>query len=429
MTDELLTPQDEGVVTDFMVSGLAVGPAQSTAVLLAKARTRHQRHRIMVASLAAALLLCLYAASPLVLPALARALSAMPGVGSSFEQALKMHSLNLAYEAGLLPTLDKSVERDGVTLTVHTAYRDSQTFDLLLSISGEPDLFKTLSEGIGPRVELSSRWWKAKGSNFNKLYDEEDGRLYVAISSSDPLPWYVRELSVRVQWMVNEAEIQKYKSGVLWNDVELSEPLMVSFPLQRVTGKNTQVVPINQTIVSDGTTVRLTSLAFNPVRTILKFTYTGNEPVLQLLDENGASIRLFTMGGDPNAGYVNGAATGSKAVTVRFKGCRMDYKVEVPLQVGYEYRGEPSFRIESVTPTKEWLPWLNPDKEYYADTKVVLSWDQNKWGSVQVERGVADWTRDKMTLLLLREGQPENQPMKLTFSRLEGEPQEIQVTR
>ena len=187
MSDFMLPNEDETALKDFMTSGLTTGPKISTAALMAMARIKRRRARTVVASLAAVLLLCLYATSPLVLPALARAISAVPGVGPSFEQALKIHSLDLAYEAGLLATLDKSIDRDGVTLTVHSAYRDAHTFNILISIHGDPEFMEKLAGTIGPRVELSSGRWKASGSYSSRLYDEEDSILFVSMNSWDQI--------------------------------------------------------------------------------------------------------------------------------------------------------------------------------------------------------------------------------------------------
>lgn len=429
MSDDLLSTQDEIVVKDFVTSLLAFGPAQRTTELLARARIRRRRQRMLLASLAAVLVLCLYALSPFVVPTLARVISAVPGVGPGFEQALKLYSLDLAYEAGLISAIDKSVERDGVTLTVHTAYRDFQTFELLYSISGDAELIKTMNESIGPTSKLSSGKWKVKGTYSRKLYDAENNMLYVTVGSFDPFPWYVRKLDVSVCWMTNQEEMEKYKRGVDLEQVQKSEPLMVTIPVQRVSARQTKTVPINQTIISEGTTVRLKSLVFSPVRTILKYTYTGKEPVLKLLDEDGEWIKHYSMSDNPKDAFESCQATRSKEVTIRFLGYRVETDVEVPLQVGYEHRGEPGFKIESITPTKELLPWFGTDGDYYADTKVVLSWEQGKWKPSSFVDGCMDWAGDKVTLLLRREGRIKNKTLSFTIVCVEGEPQEITVKR
>lgn len=430
MSDLLLSNEDETALKDFMTSGLTTGPKNSTAALMAKARTKRRRARTMVASLAAALLLCVYATSPLVLPAIARALSAVPGVGPSFEQALKIHSLDLAYESGLLAALDKSVERDGVTVTVHTAYRDAHTFNILLSINGEKDFVKTLASSIGPHVSLTSGRWKLGGYYTNRLYDEEEDVLYFALSSFEPLPWYVRKLSVSVAWLVNEADIKKYRHGITWETVEASDPLTVSFPVQRITDEQTHLISLNQTIVSEGTTVKLESLLLSPVRTILKYTYTGAEPSLGLVDENGLEIRAFTMGSDLGVGHVTCEATTSKEITIRYRGYSVHYEVDAPLQEGFEYTGEPGFLIESINPTQKLLPWISSSGEdIYADTKVVLRWDREKWSSVSASGGHEEIGDGTTTIYLIRKNLTPDQPIQLTFGRWEGEPQEIKVTR
>lgn len=430
MSDYPATNEDMETVRGLMASGLTIGPKHNTARVLAKAKVQRRRSRAVKTGLVAAVLLCLYTMSPLVLPALARAISAVPGVGPGFEQALKLHSLDLAYEAGLLASLDKSSERDGVTFTVHSAYRDSQTFDILLSIAGERDFVKALAEGIGPRVSLDSGRWKAEEYYFQKLYDGENDVLYFALSSSEPLPWHVRKLSVSVEWMVNEEEARKYTNGVVWDMVELSEPITVSFPLQQMTDEHTQVIPINKTIASGDTTVILESLMLNPVRSILKYTYTGPMPVLELIDENGKVIRSFVGGTKPGAAHHICEATESKEVAVRLRGHFVDYEVEVPLQEGYEHRGEPSFRIESITPANQRLDSLvGNGEDYYADTKVVLSWDRQDWVSVYGRYGDAEMEDEKITLYLIREGLSLDEPLTLIFSRLGGEPQEVKITR
>lgn len=420
---------DEEQVKEFVSSGLGPGPNRETAAVLAAARRQRHRRRITTASLVVVSLICLYVMSPLLLPAVARALTALPGVGPGLEQALKLHSLDLAYEAGLLPTLDRSVERDGVTLTVHTVYRDSHTFELLLSVSGEADFLRALSESVGPRVELSSRWWSVTSSYSNNLYDEAAGRLYVSISSWDPPPWYVRELTVSLQWMTDPAEMEKYRTAVGWEQVALSEPLTVNCPVQRTAGVNQQVIPINQTLVSGNNTVRLVSITFNPVRTLLRYTYTGNEPNLQLFDEDGERIRLYAEGGEPSAAYVNGAAMESQTVTIRFAGCREECQVEAPLQEGYAVEGMPAFRIESIEPTHQLLPWAGSAGDYYADTKVELALEESEWHLSHVDGGTVEREGDRATLLLRRQQQSPDQPLRLTFMRWAGEPQQVTVAR
>ena len=186
MSDFILPNEDETALKGFLASGLTVGPKHSTAALMIKAKLKRKWARRLLTSIAAVLILCLYAVSPVALPALARALTFVPVVGPSFEQALKIHSLDLAYESGLLAALNKSVERDGVTVTVHTAYRDAHTFNILLSINGDKDFVKALANSIGPHVSLTSGRWKLGGYYSNRLYDEEKGILYVALSSFEP---------------------------------------------------------------------------------------------------------------------------------------------------------------------------------------------------------------------------------------------------
>jgi hypothetical protein len=430
MRDDLVTPQEEKAVRELMLSGLTLGPREGASQLLARAR-RQQRRRMVLVSLAAALLLCLYAASPFVLPALARVVGAVPGIGPAFQKALELQSLDLAYEAGFMPALDKSVERAGVVLTVHTAYRDAESFELVLSLSGDHSLIAAIRESIGPRVELTAGRWQSRGHTTYKSYDEIGNVLYVSLSSQDPLPWYVRKVNVTVQWMTDPAEIEKFQSFVSWDDVQLSEPLALTFPLQKLSEAHNEVLPINQTLTCGDTQVFLQSLTFSPVRTILKYTYTGPEPVLRLFDEQGSEVRCYTVSADIADRRATFAATDSRTLTVRLAGYPAESTLEVPLKEGYEHTGELAFRIESIEPVHQLLPWIRPGGgHFYADTRVVLSWEQEPTGLVAVHGGSIDWGESgKTTLYLIRERLPDDQLLQLRFMRLEGEPQEITVSR
>jgi len=429
VSEHLLYNEEDTSLRNLMEKGLTLGPQQGTAAILAKARNKRRRIRAFLSGIAAAVLICLYATSPLVLPALARAISAVPGIGPNFEQALKIHSLDLAYEAGLLATLDKSVERDGVTLTVHAAYRDARTFNILLSIKGDKEFIKYLARSIGPDVRLSSGRWKLSGYYSSRLYDEEDDVLYVSLSSFEPLPWYVRTLSVSVRWLVNQADIEKYTTHIAWDLVEASDPLTVSFPVQRASEKHTHVVPINQTIYAGETTVNIESVVFTPIRTILNYTYTGRYPSLDMVDENGEIIRGFVGGDDPKGSKFICEATDSQEITIRFRGYHANYDVEVPLQEGYEHPETPKFRIDSFSPVHKLLPWISSTGEdTYADTKVAISWKDDKWG-VSASSGHVENHENAATIYLVGKYINDKSTINLTFTRLEGELQEIFVVR
>lgn len=429
MSDHLLDNEDDTALRSLMETGLTVAPRQGTAAILAKARNKRRRIRAFLSGIAAAVLICLYAASPLVLPALARAISAVPGIGPSFEQALKIHSLDLAYEAGLLATLDKEVERDGVTLTVHAAYRDARTFNILLSIKGDKEFIKDLARSIGPDVRLSSGRWKLSGYYSSRLYDEEDDVLYVSLSSFEPLPWYVRTLSVNVRWLVNKADIEKYATHIAWDLVEASEPLTVSFPVQRASEKHTHVVPINKTIYVEETTATIESVVFTPIRTILNYSYTGLYPHFDMVDESGQILRGFVGGGDPKSSQDICESTDSREITIRFRGYSARYDVKVPLQEGYEHPETPNFRIDSISPTHKLLPWVSSTGEdTYADSKVVISWDIDNWG-VSASSGHVEHGTNTATIYMVGNYMLDKRNIDLTFTRLEGKQQEIKVVR
>jgi len=429
VSDHLLDNEEDTALSNLMETGLAISPQQGTAVILAKARHKRKRYRVILSGIAASVLICLYAASPLVLPALARAICAVPGIGPSFEQALKIQSLDLAYEAGLLATLDKGVERDGVTLTVHAAYRDAHAFNILLSIKGDKEFVKDLAQSIGPRVQLNSGRWELSGYYSNRLYDDEEDVLYVSLSSFEPLPWYVRTLSVSVQWLTNKADIEKYTTHISWDLVEASEPLTVKFPVQRASEKYTQVVPINQTIYAGETTVNVVSVVFTPIRTILNYTYTGPSPSLDMVDHSGQDLRGFVGSDDPKGSQYVCAATNSQEITIRFRGYHARYDIEAPLEEGYQHGETPHFRIDTISPTHKLLPWVSSTGEdTYADTKVVISWENDRWG-VSASSGHVEADENTATIYLVGKYIHPNNVVNLTFSRLEGEQQELKVVR
>lgn len=428
MEDKILATHDEKIVQDFMESALTLKPNLSVSTLLTRARTRKQRHRVLIAGLAAAILLCLYTVSPFVMPAVARMLSAIPGAGSTFQEALIMHRLDLAYEAGFMPTLDKTMEQDGITFTVHTAYRDADSFELVVSLKGEQALIESMRKSIGPRIQIKSSWWRSPGHTSYKFYDEKESVLYVTISGREALPWYVRKLTVSAQWMTNAAEIDKYQTFADWEAVELSTPLALDFPLQSETNAASETVAIAKHLGDEISQIYLDSLTFSPVRTILKFTFKGGEPEFRLFDEHGSVLDALTYDATPEASQIKAVPTDSPTITIRYLGSWEESALEIPLQEGYEWENGASFRLESITPTHELLPWVRSDgNDVYADTKVILKWQGSK-PNIQAQGGHINWHEDYAELLLSAD-LPQDAPLRLTLRTLQGEPQEFTIRR
>jgi len=422
---------DEKLVKELMSSALTVGPATRAKELMPILRRRKRNKQVKLGVLAASLLIMLMASSPFVMPAMARALSAVPIIGPGFEAALKLHSLDLAYEAGLLPTLDKTVEGNGVSVTIQTAYRDEQTFDILLSFrSADTELIESMYEHIGPYVQLTSGRWTLPGNYTTKSYDEEQKILYLSLSSYEPLPWYVRKLNVSVSWPIDYSDMEEYRYGVSWDFVKMTQPLSLTFPLQP-SREYVTTVPVNHTFVYEETTVTVERVVFSPVRTILHYSYTGNDPRLSLYDENGNPMRWLTGGGEPGKVKDTYAATSSAEIIIRLKGFASHHEVKVPLVEGYEHNGEPYFRIDSIEPAEEKLRafFQESGDPVFADTKVVLSWSRGDWWVMTYNTGSEHVEEEKVTLYLRRDGLPEDYPLWLTFSHLVRVEQEIRVKR
>ena len=423
------TVADEKLVKELMSTALTEGPTTRTKELMPIFRRRKRKKHLKIGALAASLLIMLLASSPFAMPAMARALSAVPIIGPGFEAALKLHSLDLAYEAGLLPTLDKTVEGNGVSVTVQTAYRDEQTFDILLSFrSDDPELIECMYEHIGPYVELTSGRWTLPGNYSSKSYDEEQKILYLSLSSFEPLPWYVRKLNVSVSWPTDYSDMEEFKYGVSWDLVEMTEPVSLTFPLQS-SRAYVATVPVNHTFVYEETTVTVERVVFSPVRTILHYSYTGNDPRISLYDQKGNPMRWLTGGGEPGKVKDTYAATDSAEIIIRLKGLTSHPEVQVPLVEGYEHNGEPYFRVDSIEPAEKRLTAFITGDPVYADTKVVLSWSRGDWWVMTHSIGEEHVEEDKVTLYLRREGLPEDYPLWLTFSHFVREEQEIRVTR
>lgn len=322
--------------------------AVSVADILSRGRrevTRDRRRgafgRRLTIRLGAAALVTLLLASPFFSPYSARALAKVPGVGALFSTVAIEKGLAVAYQAGLVDELDRSVTAQGLTFSVVGAYADSTQTAVICVLKGDRGLMDKLWDELGQagRLDLTlsdSLGHVYRSASWSAEYDAEAGEQRILWQTS-PLPFYVGHLKARLT----------IGGGSVSGDWE------VSFPIQRISEEMTTEVPIDRSFTAaDGTPIHLDKLVFSPSRTVLHYHFerpVEEEPKVEtpewtLLADGEPLARLGGGGGGggPAGGtftFTGTAAfmpTKAREITIRFNGFSGGYQLgwKLPLQAG-----------------------------------------------------------------------------------------------
>lgn len=203
--------------------------------------------------LVAATLVLLLIVSSLTVPAVARAVVEFPLLGDSFQKYLTGTGLDLAYQAGLVNELNRSVTTDDVTFTVISAYSDATQALIAFQFSSpDPSRIDQLwedADGIFPELQSS------KSFSGNMQHIPKEGIIY-GLLNSKPYSWslFGRNLTLSVPSL----------------DME------VDFPLQTIPSSLNERVRVNKGFTFDGLKLTIDEVVFSPSAIQVTYSYKNN---------------------------------------------------------------------------------------------------------------------------------------------------------
>lgn len=210
-------------------------------------KTHPRRWRCL--PLVAATFVLLLIVSSLTVPVVARAVAQFPLLGDSFQKYLTGTGLDLAYQAGLVNELNRSVTKDDVTLTVISAYSDATQVLIAFQYSSpDPSRIEQLWEDTRIFPELQS----SNSFSGNMQYIPEE-RIIYGLLNSEPYSWslFGRSLTLSVPSMDMEVE----------------------FPLQTLPSSLNERVRVNKEFTFDGLKLTIDEVVFSPSAIQIAYSY------------------------------------------------------------------------------------------------------------------------------------------------------------
>ena len=208
------------------------------------------------AGLIAACLLVLVPIASFQIPVVARAFSQVPLVGDIYARYIQESGMDVAYQAGLVGELNRSVTANGVTMTVLSAYSDASQGIIFMSFTSEdPSRIEALwSQGLFDQEIL--RWGRVslgleRSSSFE--YVSEDNLIFGVIR--------LRPLS----------GLFGKKIGLRMTSRALSTVWEMDIPLQTVASSFNKTITLNQSFNHQGDKFLIQSITFSPSMTVLTY--------------------------------------------------------------------------------------------------------------------------------------------------------------
>lgn len=328
---EFESEHDVRKVKAMLSKELTGAPGRSASDILATAPVRPKRSRRWAYAAAAAILAAVLVSSLTVAP-VAQALARVPLVGELYRELIKESGLNLAYEAGFVTELNKSVTKGDLTLTVIGAYTDSEETVVLFTLqttdeNPEQRLMEVIQDYSIRLKGIGSYGWHAR-TNKDIMYGQ--------IESSEPIPWW----SFNELTLLLEPRVQ---------DSPAVGGLKVSFPVQRLDESLVVRRQIDQEFVYHGEKYTIKEIVFTPARTVLHYYHrpsadsssqSNHTANWSLTTVTGSELQRYggSYTGSTGLGQVEFAPTMDKDVVVRFKGWHVmaHEDVMLPLQAGQQ---------------------------------------------------------------------------------------------
>lgn len=209
-----------------------------------------------IAGLIAACLVVLVPLASFQIPVVARAFSQVPLVGDIYARYIQESGMDVAYQAGLVGELNRSVTQNGITMTVLSAYSDASQGIIFVSFTSEdPARIEELwSQGLFGQEIL--RWGRVafgleRSSSFE--YVSEDNLIFGMIR--------MRPLS----------GLLGMKIGLRMTSRALSTVWEIHFPLQTVASSFNQTIKLNESFTHEGDKFLIQAITFSPSMTVVTY--------------------------------------------------------------------------------------------------------------------------------------------------------------
>lgn len=253
------------------------------------------------------------------IPAVSRAFASVPLLGDTYVSFLRRVNLDLAYQAGLLTRLDKTLTKDGLTLEVIDAGVDGAQVVVSYAISpaGEENWDGVWSRLTRGEIMLSARGEGLGSTSFVQAPDPETNMIYGVVQVDKPKGlWSLWE--PRITLLIDACEKEPYFGHPFDQDAWKAGRLLYSWsmpvPVRAIEVKPT-IVPINTELVSGKDIITLDNLSLTPWRTVLEYSVRNAQPngtpdrsywpslgdCLSMLTSEGTSI--YVIGGPVPQGW------------------------------------------------------------------------------------------------------------------------------
>jgi len=248
---------EERRITELLASALADEMPNTNARRVVSNLPAHPRRSKAKVWLAAA---CLLVALPIVsvqMPLMARALCQVPVVGTVYSKFIESSGMDIAYQAGLVTELNRSVTQSGVTLTILSAYSDAAQGVVFFTLSSEE---RDILERIWDNGHLQQDIMRGKNPAFgikrSSSYEllVEDNMIMGVINTASVSGLFSKKLTLR---LTSQA---------------LNTSWQVTFPVQTVPSTMNSTLRINQSFTYQGDKFIIESATFTPSRTLISYT-------------------------------------------------------------------------------------------------------------------------------------------------------------
>ncbi|HHY34505.1 MAG TPA: DUF4179 domain-containing protein [Firmicutes bacterium] len=229
--------------------------------------------RVFTTAPAVIVILTLFIFSLVQIPLVARAFSSIPAVGKAYQDFLEWAGLDVAYQAGVINEIRKTITQSGITVEVIGAICDGTQTVVYYTVgpsdsSGASSVDEQL-DGLMLTSKLYGGGWKDEG--IASYFYPVDGRYFCVIREK-PVSWIARLLGAKLTLMVQAVRPTDELPGLYGVSRNISPVYTwkVSFPVQTITGE-AETIKIGKTIISGNDKFTLTEIVFAPTQTILRF--------------------------------------------------------------------------------------------------------------------------------------------------------------
>lgn len=359
-----MTFKEEKLLTAEILEKIDSKPSRSMMVLsILKRWYKCSKWQVAAASIILVLLLSLF------VPPLTRTIAAIPILGSGYTQLLRSGGLDIAYQAGLITELNRSVSKDDITLSAVAAYSDRLISTYVLKISHAENTFAYWQQHehrLGLQGEEKGKPFTS-GWAHHYHYDAAEDAVYCLASKETSLPWWTR---LRVIYQNEDLKLQ------------------LTVPVQKVSDRETIILAKE---MSGGAVLQ--SITFTQARTQINSRSDSRIPVWGILLPDGEELLPRDHDRWIKKSHSLFPATTAEQLTVVLKGYEEHEKVVIPLQVGAEYQGRVNVRITDIEPFSSEL--VNNGQPSWRIRATISPFHRYLWQST--ENGIFSATGELIT--------------------------------